>query len=91
MKFFFPCIAVALLFVACDDHISVAPREGDSLLPVCEGCVRSSSSDIALVSNSSETALLGSSAGPASRKVCSSCYQSRRNLVIDRKAIFALC
>ena len=69
MKFFFPCIAVALLFVACDDHISVAPRDGDSLLPVCEGCDHSSSSDVAPVSNSSETALLGSSAGPAESPV----------------------
>lgn len=69
MKFFSPCIAVALLFVACDDHISVAPRDGDSLLPVCEGCDNSSSSDIAPVSNSSETALLGSSAGPAESPV----------------------
>ena len=69
MKFFSPCIAVALLFVACDDHISVALRDGDSLLPVCEGCDNSSSSDIAPVSNSSETVLLGSSAGPAESPV----------------------
>ena len=68
-EIFFPCIAVALLFVACDDHISVAPRDGDSLLPVSEGCDNSSSSDIAPVSNSSETALLGSSAGPAESPV----------------------
>ena len=69
MKFFSPCIAVALLFVACDDHISVAPRDGDSLLPVCEGCDHSSSSDVAPVSSSSETVLLGSSAGPAESPV----------------------
>lgn len=69
MKFFSPCIAVVLFFAACDDHTSVAPRDGDSLLPVCEGCDNSSSSDIAPVSNSSETALLGSSAGPAESPV----------------------
>lgn len=64
MKLFFPCIALALFFAlffaACDDHISVAPREDDSFLSVCDGC--ESSSSIAQALNSSETFLLGSSA-----------------------------
>lgn len=48
------------ILAACDDHISVAPREDDTLLSVCDGCV--SSSSIAQMSNSSETVLPSSSA-----------------------------
>ncbi len=48
------------ILAACDDHISVAPHEDNSLLSVCDGCV--SSSSIAQTSNSSETVLPSSSA-----------------------------
>ena len=60
MKLFFPCIAVALFFAACDDHISVAPHEDNSLLSVCDGCA--SSSSIVQALNSSEPVLHGGSA-----------------------------
>ena len=51
---------LALTFLAaCDDNVSVAPHEDDTLSPVCDGC--ESSSSIAQALNSSETVLLSSS------------------------------
>ena len=57
-------LLASALLVACDDHVSVAPREDDSLLSVCDGC--ESSSSIAQALSSSEAVLLGSSAVPGS-------------------------
>ena len=57
-------LLASALLVACDDHVSVAPREDDSLLSVCDGC--ESSSSIAQALSSGEAVLLGSSAVPGS-------------------------